>query len=181
MTDFYQLERDYKKSQKLIDRLKSDKNALIDCYDQNADKIRKIETVLYESIMEEYKAVSEELTEIRHDLKNKFEALSQEPIIEDIDEETLEYRYEEMVALKNADLVAKDVQISKLNGSYEVVHERIKELETLLEKHDEQIAESEDRSDQKSQIINEFNERLKAQLHEANSKIIEQQQELSKA
>ena len=76
MTDFYQLERDYKKSQKLIDRLKSDKNALMDCYDQNADKIRKIETVLYESIMEEYKAVSEELTEIRHDLKNKFEALS---------------------------------------------------------------------------------------------------------
>lgn len=101
--------------------------------------------------------------------------------MDDIDEETLEFRYDEMVALKNADLVAKDVQISKLNGSYEVVHERIKELETLLEKHDEQILETENRSNQKSQIIDEFNEKLKAQLHKANSKIIEQQQELSKA
>ena len=62
----------------MIDHLKSDKNALIDCYDQNADKIKKIEAVLYESIIEEVKAVSEELTEIRHDLKNKFKALSQE-------------------------------------------------------------------------------------------------------
>ena len=82
MSDFAKLQREHSKSQKIINRLKSEKNAFIDCYYENADKIKRLEDVLYGSVIEEYKIVSEDLTAIRHDMKMKFESISEETIDE---------------------------------------------------------------------------------------------------
>jgi hypothetical protein len=51
---------------------------MMDCYVENAENIRKLEVILFDSVLEEYKIVSEDLTAIRHDMKMKFESLSKE-------------------------------------------------------------------------------------------------------
>ena len=106
MQDYAKLQREHGKCQKIINRIKLEKNTLLDCYHQNADKIKKVEQVLYESFMEEYKIVSEDLTAIRHDMKMKFESQTAENIKE---EELNENKKQEVILQQQSELGAKDI------------------------------------------------------------------------
>ena len=134
------------------------KESLVACYNENAPRLKELAAKLSAAESEEDKALGEEVTSIRHELKMKFEAL---PTDDAQQVESTLRDPAELLAEQQASNVNKDLELAKIRTAEEVLKKRIQSLESKWESHREELEESDARARQRTDLIQEYVDKLK--------------------
>ena len=170
-------QRKLNKAEKTIDRLKLEKQTLLDCYYENSEKLKKLEGVLFGSVMEEYKVVGEELTSIRHDFKMKFESLPNE---NEAPPDSIADPQELLVA-QRLEMIQQDLELGQIRQKHNILQNRINQLNDNAAMHAEKVAEVEARANARSDMLDDYVSTLKLKIQKANTKLAKKSAELSRA